>query len=238
MVAVLGLAAANSNASGVWSFADGDISFDASVAYREFVAGDVLSFERTNSWTVIAQIKMFQKPPLPNGANVIFTNVTVGQPFPGYELWVDVQGHLHVRIIHAILGNFIGKAGTTDVCDSKWHVVAYTYDGSSKASGVKIYLDGKLEQMTVESDTLSGSIDSAGQNLCVGNQQGREDRYYARALIGDFSIHDVIRSVPYLTFADLPVIDSHVRLYYKFREGIGAIAHDSSADKFNANLFQ
>src|ERR1044071_6514088 len=41
---------------------------------------------------------------------------------------------------------------------NRWTHVFVTYDGSSKASGVKIYMDGKLQPTTVEADRLKSTI--------------------------------------------------------------------------------
>ncbi len=41
---------------------------------------------------------------------------------------------------------------------NKWHHVALTYDGSKKASGVRIYLDETAVPVVTESDALFGSI--------------------------------------------------------------------------------
>ncbi|GAC1365783.1 MAG: hypothetical protein NVSMB36_13550 [Escherichia coli] len=41
-------------------------------------------------------------------------------------------------------GKYIDVAGTTDIVDGRWLAVGATYDGSLKASGVKLALDGDL----------------------------------------------------------------------------------------------
>jgi len=143
--------------------------FNATDPPSGFVCGNVLQYERTQPWTTMAAIKMFSKPP---EANIIFTNVLAGKPYSGYEFWVDWNGFLHVRIINNIANNYIGKVGTTNVCDSTWHFVVATYDGSSSAAGVKIYLDGVLQPMTTESNSLTGSIVAPGQQMLIGNQNG------------------------------------------------------------------
>ena len=44
------------------------------------------------------------------------------------------------------------------LAENKWQHVAVVYDGSSKASGVKIYIDGKLVSNKVEQDSLRDTI--------------------------------------------------------------------------------
>ena len=147
--------------------------FDALDPPSGFVCGNVVQYERTQPWTVMAAIKMFSKPPS-GKANTIFTNVLAGKPYSGYEFWVNSSGFLHVRLINNIANSYIGKIGRTNVCDGKWHFVAATYDGSSSAAGVNIYLDGTLQAMTTESDTLTGSIVAPGQLVLIGNQNGQQ----------------------------------------------------------------
>jgi hypothetical protein len=224
-----------------WLTADtyaGNACFDAIDPPIGFVCGNVLQYERTQPWTVMAAIKMFSKPPS-DRANIIFTNVLAGKPYSGYEFWVDENGFLHVRLINNIANDYIGKIGTTNVCDGKWHFVAATYDGSSSAVGVNIYLDGALQAMTTESDTLTGSIVAAGQLMLIGNQNGRSSTYFARGYIDEFSIHNVVRSASYIAAispTNLPAIDSNVQLMYHFDEGDGTIAYDASGNHLNATF--
>jgi hypothetical protein len=216
----------------------GNGCFNATDAPSGFVCGNVLQYERTQPWTAMAAIKMFSKPP-PNMANVIFTNVLAGKPYSGYELWVDPNGFLHVRIINNIANNYIGKVGTTNVCDGNWHFVAATYDGSSRAAGVNIYLDGTLQAMTIESDTLTGSIVAPGQQMLIGNQNGRSSTFFARGYIDEFSIHNVVRSASYIAAispTNLPQVDSNVQLMYHFTEDDGTVAHDASGNHLNATF--
>ncbi|HTD14239.1 MAG TPA: LamG domain-containing protein [Chthoniobacterales bacterium] len=212
--------------------------FNATDPPSGFVCGNVLQYERTQPWTAMAAIKMFSKPPS-EMANIIFTNVLAGEPYSGYEFWVDASGFLHVRIIRDIANNYIGRVGTTNVCDGNWHFVAATYDGSSSAAGVNIYLDGTLQPMTTESDTLTGSIVAAGQQMLIGNQNGRSSTFFARGYIDEFSIHNVVRSASYMAAispTNLPQVDANVQLMYHFSEGDGIIAHDASGNHLNATF--
>jgi mono/diheme cytochrome c family protein len=73
----------------------------------------------------------------------------------------------------------------------KWHHILFTYDGSSKAAGLKLYFDGQPARTKVENDTLHGSIRSEAP-LQLGRRHPdydvvRQARYqdirvYARAL--------------------------------------------------------
>jgi hypothetical protein len=52
----------------------------------------------------------------------------------------------------------IGIGSSVSVNDGRWHLVAATYDGSGKAAGVHLYVDGVGVAATTVLDSLSGSI--------------------------------------------------------------------------------
>jgi hypothetical protein len=136
---------------------------------QEINAGSVLAYDKNRPWTIMAGINVAHNP---TEAAVIFTNVNA-VPYPGYELWIDPSGHLRVRIISNFLtGNFIDVQGSVVVTDGKWHEVAASYNGSSLASGVKIYVAGVLDTATkILNNSLTGSIVSSTHGpLIVGNQ--------------------------------------------------------------------
>jgi parallel beta-helix repeat protein len=45
--------------------------------------------------------------------------------------------------------------GTTDIADNQWHYVFLTYDGTSDAAGIHLYIDGSLETLNLEINTLT-----------------------------------------------------------------------------------
>ena len=52
----------------------------------------------------------------------------------------------------------------------EWHHVALAYDGSGKAAGLKLYLDGELHEAEVAQDNLSGQV-RADAELQVGSKE-------------------------------------------------------------------
>ncbi|HEY8460680.1 MAG TPA: DUF1553 domain-containing protein, partial [Blastocatellia bacterium] len=89
---------------------------------------------------------------------------------------------------------------------NEWKHLAFTYDGSGKAAGLKVFLNGKPAEVEVVADSLKGPIKSAGESI-VGNKQtgkaysgGLDDlRFYSRALgeseIEDLAVHYPIRAI-------------------------------------------
>ncbi|MCB1224920.1 MAG: DUF1553 domain-containing protein [Verrucomicrobiales bacterium] len=77
--------------------------------------------------------------------------------YRGWDLWLQDRG-LGVHIIDQWPGNAL-KVSTRNavITPRKWQHVFVTYDGSGKAKGVKIYINGVAEKLITNSDTLQPS---------------------------------------------------------------------------------
>jgi hypothetical protein len=67
---------------------------------------------------------------------------------------------LEFRLVHQWPDDLI-RVRTRELIVNDLHAVAVTYDGSGKAAGVKMYMDGKAQDLEVFTDALSGSIRNA-----------------------------------------------------------------------------
>lgn len=101
----------------------------------------------------------------------------------GYNGWdlTIVDGHLESRMYRVWPGNAIGVRTVDRIPQDRWHQVAATYDGSSRASGLKLYLNGEPLGTTVLRDSVKKSanvkVDHGGE-FVVGQ------RFRARGLDG------------------------------------------------------
>lgn len=69
--------------------------------------------------------------------------------FKGYHLYLK-NNKLEITMAHTAPSNAITKLSTTDVPRDKWIQLTMTYDGSSKAEGFKLYLNGaEMEMETI-----------------------------------------------------------------------------------------
>jgi hypothetical protein len=106
----------------------------------------------------------------------------------GYDIQL-ADGRIVVRLANDSDKSLIRLIATSPVSRDKWHHLAVTYDGSSKAAGVKIYVDGRHQDIEVKHDNLLGPIRTSGRFL-VGARTGAapfqgmidELRVYAREL--------------------------------------------------------
>lgn len=149
-------------------FARRCLDFDGSNDYVDF--GDVYGFERTDTFS----LSVWFKNTASSGNEVLLSKMASSAPFNGYAL--QMRGDTN-KIRAYLINNFSGgnyiQVETTNAYygDGTWHHLVMTYDGSSTAAGVKIYVDGQLETPANVVDTLSASILTAA-NVNVATRNG------------------------------------------------------------------
>ena len=126
-----------------------------------------------------------------NGNGSVLARMDEGKSFRGYDLWVQGRA-VGTHIISNWPNNALKVVSDKPLAENKWQHVAVTYDGSSKSSGVKIYIDGQLAGNKVEQDSLKDSIVTntpfkIGSRSKGANFNGEVDelRIYNKALSGD-----------------------------------------------------
>lgn len=88
----------------------------------------------------------------------------------GYQLLIE-EGKLSASLIHFWPGNAIRIKTVHALPIDKWVHVGFTYDGSSKATGLKIYVDGKIAEAQVVRDHLYKNITGGGgNNIAIGER--------------------------------------------------------------------
>ena len=114
------------------------------------------------------------KLPAQDGLGAVFARMDEANAYRGWDLWVE-QRRVGAHIIHQWSGDAL-KVVTRDPLEAdKWHHVLVTYDGSRKAAGVQVYVNGEPQPTAVQADSLQGDIHtdmplrigarSAGQSL-------------------------------------------------------------------------
>ncbi len=110
----------------------------------------------------------------------------------GYELLLE-NGHLTIGLHHQWPGNSITIRSKSAVPTNDWFHVAFTYDGSSHAAGLHLFVNGRPAEIEIIRDHLWKDItyESGEPDLAIGFRfrdsgfkQGRVDdlRIYNRAL--------------------------------------------------------
>ena len=104
----------------------------------------------------------------------------------GYQMLLR-NGHLSTSLIHFWPGNAINIRAINKIPINEWHHVSVTYDGSTHANGLKIYIDGKLTKTEIHKDNLYKNITGGGNDNIVIGQRFR-DVGFSKGLVDDFHV--------------------------------------------------
>ena len=72
----------------------------------------------------------------------------------GWDFYLDQSNRLNFRLIHSLPHNYIQVTSLDSLELNQWTQVFFTYDGSGKANGIKLYLDGNEASVETEFDQL------------------------------------------------------------------------------------
>ncbi len=113
-------------------------------------AGDVEKDQAFSfgAWVNLARIDQ-------NGSLIARMDDTNG--YRGWDLWLE-NGRPATHIVHTWPDDALKAVANNPVKAGEWNHVFVTYDGSGKAEGVKIYVNGQLQQVNVPTNALKNSI--------------------------------------------------------------------------------
>lgn len=104
----------------------------------------------------------------------------------GYELLIE-DGRLSAALIHFWPGNAIRVRTCEKLSLKTWTHVAVTWDGSSRAEGLQIYVNGSPAETEVVRDNLFKNITGGGgDNISIGERF--RDRGFADGLVDEFQV--------------------------------------------------
>jgi len=106
----------------------------------------------------------------------------------GYELLVD-KGHLRWSLIHFWPGDAVSVRATEPLPVGEWTHVAVTSDGSGRASGLTISINGRPAATTIVRDSLTREITGGGgDTIAIGERFN--DHGFKDGLVDDFRVFD------------------------------------------------
>ncbi|MBX7211205.1 MAG: DUF1553 domain-containing protein [Verrucomicrobiaceae bacterium] len=127
------------------------MKFDAT-QYIEFA--DPQPMERDRAFTLSVWINPGSSP-----QGCVASKQDSGAEARGFEiLWYKAQPR--INLAHRYGSDGIEVVAKDKFANGQWRHLVVTYDGSSKAAGLKVYVDGTLSEVTVRRDSLTGSIAS------------------------------------------------------------------------------
>ncbi|MCY2962123.1 MAG: DUF1553 domain-containing protein, partial [Planctomycetota bacterium] len=117
--------------------------------------GDVADREKDQPFTVSAWVKI----PAANVFGAIAARMDNAMDYRGWDLWVE-NGKVGTHIVSKWPSDALKVVSNTALEVGKWQHVTVIYDGSAKASGVKILFNGKSQPTSAQADALRSSIRS------------------------------------------------------------------------------
>lgn len=142
--------------------------------------GDVASFERTAPFSICAWINAENRD-----AGMVVARMDAGADFRGFGIQVS-KGKLAASLNHRRTDNSIQVNTKNDIPLNDWKHVVVTYDGSSKAEGLKLYIDGHLQEAEIKSNQLTEST-LTDKPLRIGR---RSDDGPFKGLVDDVRVYD------------------------------------------------
>jgi hypothetical protein len=92
-----------------------------------------------------------------DGATTVLSRMHDSAAYRGYDLNIE-GGRVAVHLIHHWPDNGLKILCEPAVKKGQWHHLFVTYDGSSRAAGVRIFVDGSPRKTEIANDSLSDSI--------------------------------------------------------------------------------
>ncbi|MEZ4701899.1 MAG: DUF1553 domain-containing protein [Rhodothermales bacterium] len=134
-------------------------------------AGDAADFEHASAFSIGAWIR-YEGSGDRDAALVVKRNEE--QKRGGYQLALTKDRRLQFSLIHDQGKERLDVATSARVPEGTWVHVAATYDGSGRAAGVRLYVDGDTRPVAVVNDALDRRSILNGNELLVGNWNTRD----------------------------------------------------------------
>lgn len=172
------------------------LSFDGMDDYVSVANESNFDFERTQAFSTEAWVKTSAS------SGEIVSKMNNASPYTGYELDITTGGVLHAYLISdwaAVPAKALEVTGSISVSNNAWHHVTLTYDGSSLASGLKLYVDGVLDpSITIVKNNLTAPNSILNNiNLAIGSRNGQVS--YFSGSIDEVAIYSAALTAPQIT---------------------------------------
>src|SRR6185503_8964213 len=114
-----------------------------------FTFGKLAHFNRADAFTLSLWLQMAAHAP--RSVVLHHSKAPIDAGSRGYELLLE-DGRVAFGLHHMWPGNSLKIASKGKLATNEWAHVAVTYDGSSRARGVRIFIDGVAQEREVIRD--------------------------------------------------------------------------------------
>ena len=120
-----------------------------------FESADSGDFEKDHAFSFGAWIKV----PRPGLSGSVIARMDDRSNYRGWDMWLE-GGRIATHLVHHWPDDALKVVARGSVSPGVWTHVFMTYDGSAKAAGVKLYIDGAPQETDVHADGLKQTIRS------------------------------------------------------------------------------
>lgn len=103
------------------------------------------------------------------GAGTLVSQMHDEAYYRGWDSILLNDRRLKVHVVHHWSDNAIGAITKLPLPEDQWIHVAVSYDGTGKAAGVRVFLNGRESELEIERDSLTGSI-AVDQPMRIGRR--------------------------------------------------------------------
>lgn len=154
-------------------------TFDGTTGTVSVADSSSLELNNTEAFSLEAWVRTSA-----SGSQAIVSKMANAAPYQGWEFGLS-NGKPYFYLINNWNSNAI-LAVANSAIDGNWHHLAVTYDGSSKAAGVKLYVDGQPVADTITNDNLTASSVSTAP-LDIGSRAAGSE--YFNGSMADIAIY-------------------------------------------------
>ncbi len=156
-----------------------------------------------------------------DGVGAIVARMDNEHDYRGWDFWVE-QRRVGTHIVHKWSDDALKVVSRDPIPADTWTHVLVTYDGSKKAAGVKVYVNGQPRETTVQADSLQNTIHTE-----VPLKLGQ--RHSADALAG-LALQDLRLYRRTLTPSEAHELSQATRLAFLFARGAAELS-DTQRDE-------
>jgi Protein of unknown function (DUF1553)/Protein of unknown function (DUF1549)/Concanavalin A-like lectin/glucanases superfamily/Planctomycete cytochrome C len=120
---------------------------------QAFESADTGDFDKEHAFSFGAWIKV-PKPKL-NGS--VMARMDDRSNYRGWDMWLD-EGRVSTHLVHEWPSDALKVVSKAQIPAGVWTHVLVTYDGSARAAGVKIFLNGEPQEVEAKADGLKQTI--------------------------------------------------------------------------------
>lgn len=129
---------------------------------------------------------------VPDEESYVIENSNQDSSFNGIRIIVSPNGNIGVASDQGVLGKYrYIITSPNSICDSTWHTVLFTWDGTTEVDSVKLYVDN-LTIPVVTTTALSTETKASSKTLSIGRSNNLYAYRYFKGELDELEIYNEV----------------------------------------------